>query len=290
MLSVIVSTSPGREANLDAALACLLHQSLLPAEIIVVDDGSTQGEAVTRHHEKQQQHSISFHYLWRPNDRCVARSRNLGADLARQPFIVCLDGDVLLNPQALKSYALYLSDFPDHAVYGYFGYQWNYRAPSFLVPGREVLWCDRRFVRYTPRELVAAPNMLRYPHEWAWSGNFAMGKNTFLRAGGFDTAYTGWGGEDLDFAWRLIQEGTPLHFLLDAWGEQQYHERTEAFHTGTRGKTYVSHYVSPNYTPEVRFSPEAEQRLRRVIFSHYVPKGRMLRPEPEEFQPEIVGQ
>ncbi|WP_409241961.1 glycosyltransferase family 2 protein, partial [Caballeronia sp. INML3] len=35
-----------------------------------------------------------------------------------------------------------------------------------------------------------------------WSLNFACHLNTFEQIGGFDDAYTGYGGEDTDFAFR----------------------------------------------------------------------------------------
>ncbi len=288
MLSVIICTSPGREENLDAALACLFYQRLLPSEVIVVDDGSLQGEAVVRHHQKQ--HQTPIHYLWRVNDCCVARSRNLGVARAQQRLLVFIDADILLNERALAAYWAYLQDFPEHAIYGYFGYQFNYLAPSYLVPGRTVLWCDKRFVHYGPDRLVPAPNMLRYPHEWAWSGNFALHRETYERVNGFNTAFQGWGGEDLDFAWRLRQQGTPLHFFLDAWGEQQVHGREERFHTfppEAKRITYPHHYVSPtDYTPEVRFTEEAGRDLRRIVFEHYIPRGQML--ATEDFSPELA--
>ena len=284
MLSVIICTSPGRESNLDAALACVLHQSYPAKEIIVVDDGSQQGERVVAHH--QRQHAVPLHYLWRENDCCVARSRNLAAAQATTPWLVFLDADMLLNPRGLESYAAYLNDFPTQAIYGYFGYQLNYLAPSYLVPGREVLWCDRRFVRYTPQELIPAPNMLRYPHEWAWSGNFAIHQKTYRKANGFDERFKGWGGEDLDFAWRLRQQQVEIHFLLDAWAEQQTHTRQEVFHKRSSAHLYSHHYIEPDdYKPQVRFSPKGNARLCRVVFSHYVPQGNPQ--ETKGFQPHI---
>ena len=288
MLSLIICTSPGREANLDAALACVFHQSLLPTEVIVVDDGSLQGEAVVRHH--QRQHSTPIHYLWRLNDCSVARSRNLAAARAKQPLLVFIDSDILLNTHALAAYWAYLQDYPDHAVYGYFGYQQNYLAPSYLVPGREVLWCDKRFIHYAPEKLVPAPNALKYPHEWAWTGNFALHRDTYWGVQGFNAAFKGWGDEDLDFAWRLRQQGTQIHFFLDAWGEHLLHRRDDRFHQlppEEKVVEYTNQYVElTDYTCQVRFTEAAGERLRRIIFEHYIPKGRIL--PTADFSPERV--
>jgi GT2 family glycosyltransferase len=107
---------------------------------------------------------------------------------------------------------------------------------------------------------------------------------------GFNPTFKGWGNEDLDFAWRLRQEGVPIHFFLDSWGEHQVHTRTERFHTLTAEETtanYVSHYVeATDYTPEVRCSEMGGWRLRSVVFKHYIPRGSIT--PTEEFCPELV--
>ncbi|PKL74250.1 MAG: glycosyltransferase, partial [Candidatus Melainabacteria bacterium HGW-Melainabacteria-1] len=64
-LAVIILTSPGREANLVACLQALKAQTLQGFELIVVDDGSEQGEAVVRTATAGWLDPL---YLWRPND------------------------------------------------------------------------------------------------------------------------------------------------------------------------------------------------------------------------------
>lgn len=261
-VSVIVTTSPGRESNLAGCLELLGRQTLRPHQIIIVDDGSAEGEKVAFEFKK-----LPLTYLWRPNDCRVALSRNTGAARAQGDLLIFLDSDILLNPHGLAAYAEYLTDFPTHALYGYFGYAENYLAESCLLPPRTVHWFDPRFDKYDPSGLVPASNMIRYPHEWAWSGNFALRRQLFEATGGFDPRYRGWGGEDLDFASRLLAHGQ-IHFFLDAWGEQQPHNRQEAFHTlaaEAKEIRYQSHYDQPGYTPRVIYSPEGWSRLRAAI-------------------------
>lgn len=275
--SVIVTTSPGREENLRGCLLQLARQSHLPTEVLVIDDGSKDAQAICQSATRP----FPVHYHGRPNDCCVSRSRNLGAARAQAEFWVFLDSDMLLNPHGLEAYAEYLQAFPEHILYGYFGYQPEYLAPSFLLPEREVMWCDRRFEEYSPEGLVPASNMIRFPHEWAWSGNFALSKAAYLEIGGFNEAYRGWGGEDLDFAWRLLQTGREIHFFLDAWAEHQVHSRTEGFHQ-TQGKQVYKHrYEAARYTPRVLYSELGWQRLRAIIFGHYLKTGRGLPAHPQ---------
>ncbi|MGV3524745.1 MAG: glycosyltransferase family 2 protein [Candidatus Sericytochromatia bacterium] len=267
-LSVIITTSPGREAHLQACLQMLRHQTRPAEQIWVVDDGSLGGAAVCQHFARV----LPVRHLWRPNDCRVALSRNLGVEVAAEGLLVLIDSDMLLNPQALAAYASYFEVFPDQALYGYFGYLFEAVSPSLWLPEREVMWCDRRFERFSPEGLEPAANMIRYPHEWAWSGNFALMRQTWERVGGFDAGFCGWGGEDLDFASRLIAAGTELHFFLDAWAEQQVHRRDERFHTlpeAERGRRYTHRYEPAPYRPRVIYSEAGWDSLRRAIFGHY---------------------
>lgn len=278
-IAVIVTTSPGREANLQACLQLLAQQSQPAQQILVIDDGSAGGGAIC---ERFPQLPLSYH--WRPNDCRVAYSRQLGAEQTTAELLVFLDSDMLLNPKGLAAYAEYLEVFPQHALYGYFGYQQGFVAPSYWLPERQVLWCDRRFERYAPEGLEPASNMLRYPHEWAWSGNLALRRELYFAVGGFDPRFKGWGGEDLDFAWRLRQAGTPLHFFLDAWAEQQLHSRDEAFYQVPESEktvNYHSQYQQADYKVQVLYSEAGWARLRQAIFGHYSHYP-VTYPDPDE--------
>lgn len=263
-VSLIVTTSPGREDNLAGCLQLLTRQTRPPDQVIVADDGSARGRAVAATYAD----TLPLDYLWRPNDCRVALSRNLGAEAASGRWLIFIDSDMLLNPHGIASYLNYLEEFPDQALYGYFGYQGDTFADSVLLPGRQVKWIDHRFEEYQPEGLRPALNMIRYPHEWAWSGNFALARARYWQIGGFDPRYRGWGGEDLDFASRWIAAGLELHFFLDAWAEQQLHTYTEIFHLlpeAEREVRYASHYDSPGYTPRVLYSAAGWARLRAAI-------------------------
>lgn len=282
-ISVIITTSAGREANLAGCLSQMAQQIHLPAQIVVCDDGSQGGAQVCQ--QLAQHYRLPIQHLWREQDYCVSRSRNLGVTAARHELLVFLDGDNLLNREGLAAYRSYLTAFPNQALYGYFGYQLDYISQSYYLAERDVWWCDRRFESYAPEGLVPASNMIRFPHEWAWSGNFALHKRDYLAAGGFDEGFRGWGGEDLDFAWRLLQSGVEIHFFLDAWAEQLTHARNESFHSlpaEQRGKSYPHYYVEANYAVQVLYSEPGWKRLKQGI-AHYL---KTERGSPEHPQPQ----
>jgi len=268
-LSVIVMTSPEREDNLAACLQMLARQSLPALEVIIADDGSAGGQAVAAPFES----ALRLRYLWRPNEFCVARSRNLGAAAARSDWLVFLDSDMLFNPQALAAYASILKDFPARVLYGYFGNLRTAPSPSLFFPERQVLWCDRRFDAYRPKGLSPTPEMIHFPYQMAWSGHFAIHRKIFEQVQGFDERFRGWGSEDLDFAQRLFQAGHQLHFFLDAWAEQQLHPHDATFRPlpeSERGASFVSSKQSASYTVQVLHSPQGWAALRDAVFGYYL--------------------
>ena len=64
------------------------------------------------------------------------------------------------------------------------------------------------------------------PHALFWSLNFACRRDTFMRMGGFDTRYLGYGGEDTDFAFRAAEAGVPVEFA-EARAFHQFHPSVE---------------------------------------------------------------
>jgi GT2 family glycosyltransferase len=56
-----------------------------------------------------------------------------------------------------------------------------------------------------------------------WSLNFAMRRATFLRIGGFDERYVGYGGEDTDFGRMVVEAGVPIRWCRGARVYHQHH-------------------------------------------------------------------
>lgn len=275
MFSVIVATSPGREAQLQSCLEQLCCQRGPDFEVLVVDDGSSGAEAVTAAFAER----LSLRYNWRPNDQCPARSRNLGAKLARHQALLFIDSDILLSPQALAAYARHLQTRPEALLYGYVGYESTAVSESALQPGIPVHWRDPRF-GWNGDRLVPADKLYHSAYECAFAGNFALSRDVFLQIGGFDERFAGWGGEDLDFGERAVQAGFQIHFLLDAWGEHQQHGRSDAFHEHTaeaRGHGYVfrPHPAMP-YQVCTLADPEALSRFEQLIRKHYLKSEKRL--------------
>jgi hypothetical protein len=110
----IVITTYNHARFLAEAIESALRQTVTPGEVIVVDDGSTDdpGSVVSRYPQVQ---------LVRQPNQGLAAARNTGWRTARGRYVVFLDADDLLLPEALASNLQRFAERPECAfVYGSF--------------------------------------------------------------------------------------------------------------------------------------------------------------------------
>src|SRR5712664_390476 len=94
LISCIIPVFNG-ERYLREALDSILAQTHRPVEIIVADDGSSDGTAAV-----VASYGDHVHYLHQPNAGPAA-ARNLGLSAARGEFVAFLDADDLWHPEKL---------------------------------------------------------------------------------------------------------------------------------------------------------------------------------------------
>ena len=153
----------------------------------------------------------------------LARARNLGAQAALDAgaeLVVFLDVDCLVDPATLGAYERAATDAPtaDDLLTGPTGY-----LPDPGPAGYDLdALPEARFHPSRPRP--AAGTALRGVEPTLfWSLSFAARAATWLRVGGFDEAYTGYGGEDTDYALRTHRARVDLTFVGDALTWHQWH-------------------------------------------------------------------
>ena len=103
-VSVII-VSRNRAEMLEEAVESVLSQTLLPGEILVVDDGS---EDDTR--ERMEKRSGILYFRQVPSGQVVAR--NLGLSKSRGEYVAFLDSDDLWKPRFLEETVLALESLP----------------------------------------------------------------------------------------------------------------------------------------------------------------------------------
>lgn len=117
------------ERFLAAALESVLAQTFGDWELLLVDDGSTDGSsAIAQRFVQQQPDRVCYLEHPRHSNRGMSASRNLGLRHARGRYVAFLDADDVWLPQKLAQQVALLETHPEAAlVYGltHYWYGWT---------------------------------------------------------------------------------------------------------------------------------------------------------------------
>jgi hypothetical protein len=178
---VIIPTYERREF-VHTAVAGVLAQSYRAFELIVVDDGSTDGTA-----EELAPLSDRLRYI-RQENRGTAAARNTGLAAAEGEIVAFLDSDDRWLPSHLEVITAILDRHPTAVLAG--------TCPGFLAEGREEP--ERAMlVRPLPRLLIA--------NDVGYISSVAVRRSAVASAGGFGEGLEP--GEYTDFVTRLALLG-----------------------------------------------------------------------------------
>lgn len=196
-LSVIVPVRQGG-AVLDRCLDALRTSTLAPLEVIVVDDGSTDGAEMSAGRLRASVLKLPC------GANGPAAARNFGASRARGDVLVFVDADVAVHPQALEGFVRVLREEPGAAaVFG--SYDDNPAHPALLSRYRNLL---HHFVHQHGRREAST----------FWAGLGAIRRNVFQTIGGFDEAYRRSSIEDIELGGRLKAAGYRILLCPDIQG------------------------------------------------------------------------
>lgn len=157
-------------------------------------------------------------------DRNLARARNAAGDRAMADgaeHLIFLDADCIPGPELVERYRDCLTRHPADVACG----PVTYLDP----PGPEGYRLDALTGQTAPHP--ARPNpptgQIRpgTPAEWElfWSLSFAVTAQAWRSMEHFDESYTGYGGEDTDFAFRQRAAGRTLRWVGGAHAYHQWH-------------------------------------------------------------------
>ena len=192
MWSVIIPTY-NRLPILQKCLQAMEVQDFTqPYEIVLVDDGSTDGTV-----EFLQSHSDEFPHvrLYLQNHEGAAIARNTGIDLAAGDTIVFIDSDLVVTPVFLSSHAKALAGRDRAFTYGLVINTSNFDDPT----------SEQAKIQDISTAFFA-------------TGNVAISKHWLLEAGKFDTSFRQYGWEDLELGVRLKKLGLKLIKCPEAVG------------------------------------------------------------------------
>ncbi len=184
-ISVVIPVHNG-EQDLRQCLASVVRGVPPPAEIIVVDDGSTDGSALVGE-------EFGARVLRTAARGGPAAARNLGAQAAGGAVLLFVDADVVLPEDALALVAESFAEDPElAALFG--SYDDDPPAVNFLSQFKHL--SHHYFHQASPEDASTF---------FAACG--AVRRSVFLRAGGFDESYRVPCVEDIELGYRLKEAG-----------------------------------------------------------------------------------
>jgi GT2 family glycosyltransferase len=229
-VSIVIPTK-GRPALLAGAVGRLLGQTVSLDELIVVDQSDTE-EGRRRVEDvidaAPADRRPVLRYVWDPTVTGAAAARNVGLDLAAMDVVVCMDDDMVPEPDALERMLAHYARDPGVAAMT--PVITNYAPPP--LPQRLV---TAVFCRGPLRDD-------RQPVYWHWrryagrlvdvrvlGGGMLAIRRAALGGTRFDARYRAASlGEDVDLSWALARRGARLAIATDAHVTHQRPPRPDA--------------------------------------------------------------
>ena len=255
-VSVVISTYNNRRI-LRPCLEAMLAQDF-PAgdyEIIVADDGSTDGTAEMVGAIRAP---VDIRYAQQVN-RGLAAARNLGTRAAGGRIVLFLDSDLWAGPGLLRAHHRH---YPPG-------------ARGVAVQGRSITHPDARrtlFMRVREMSPDLTPRRRQRLSPLHVVGrNFSLLRADIVAAGGFDEGFPGYGWEDVELAVRLCAHGVIIAYEPDALGYHYHAETLESLQRKWRenGKSAVYFWRKHGQTPALGFFLEVAPALRPLKWLVY---------------------
>lgn len=223
VLVSIVIPAYNAESTLAQCLQACARQTHPDTEVIVVDDGSTDGTP-------RIAQSFSVDYI-RQENLGPGAARNRGAEAAKGEIVACTDADCVPEPEWIASLLQGFLSEDTVAVGGTYAIA---NASSALA-------------RMIHEEIAIRHEGFGRDVDFLGSFNVAFRREAFDAAGGFDPSFTYASAEDNDLSYRLADQGGGLRFTPEARVAHYHPERlwpylrTQARHGFWRMKLYAKH-------------------------------------------------
>lgn len=206
-IAVVVSTYNSRDV-LSKVLDAYGHQTRLPDELIVADDGSSDGtdDMVA---QKAKLANFPIRYVWQEDKGFrLARIRNLAVKNCTADYLLFTDGDCIPHPCLIEDHLRIKQE-------GFFvqGKRMNVgpkASRSFEFTGTASL-----FLMCLRGDVHGIHHLLRIPGfavrktglRGIKTANFAIYRSDFIAVNGFNEDFIGWGREDSELVVRLYKYG-----------------------------------------------------------------------------------
>lgn len=208
--SLIIATYNWPEA-LELSLMSALNQSLLPDEIIVADDGSTE-ETKSMVDKYKALSKVPLLHVWHEDEGFrLAKIRNRAIAACSGDYVIQVDGDIIMHPDFVKDHV----DFARKGSY-VSGSRVNMNEELSKKLQREKTTKVNVFMKGTSNFLngLHLPFLSRFQENYRKDDlyyvrgcNMAFWRDDLVKVNGYNEALQGWGREDNEIACRLNNIG-----------------------------------------------------------------------------------
>ena len=203
-VSVIIASYNG-ERFIAEAVGSILGQTFRDLELIVVEDGSTDGTRAILHAIAAKDQRLRI--IEKENEGLIA-TLNRGIAEARGVYIARLDHDDVARPNRIERQAAFLDANPSHVAVGCL-------LQNMTEDGTFV-----GKVRIRHERLRHAPGQFPPRQQWLYGPTPMMRAEALRKAGGYRTQFLA--SEDRDLCWRLGALG-PMERLPEVLVNYRYH-------------------------------------------------------------------
>jgi glycosyltransferase involved in cell wall biosynthesis len=141
--SLVIPTY-NRENDLKECLDSVVRQTLLPSEIIIIDDGNLNDNFVNELRNKVEAKKVAFIYYCKNHSkerRGLSESKNIGLRISRNDIVFIIDDDVILPPKTAEDIMVLWEQYEkEHCLIGIGGVGLNYRTKTFFEKAYNILF------------------------------------------------------------------------------------------------------------------------------------------------------
>ncbi|TCJ98623.1 galactosyltransferase-like protein [Volucribacter psittacicida] len=219
LTAALIITTYNRPDALEAVLYSVLAQKVLPQEVIIADDGSSEQTQQVIKDFQAQPLPFKLKHAWQPDDGFrLAQSRNRALAMVESDYVIVIDGDMLLHPD-------FIADHKNVARKGLFvqggrvilteqktkqllANPRQYRPLKFYEKDLEKRLEKRLSALHLPwLSAVILAKELRNEYQGIRGCNMAFFKQDAVAINGFNNDFIGWGREDSEFVARFYNNG-----------------------------------------------------------------------------------
>jgi glycosyltransferase involved in cell wall biosynthesis len=207
-VSVIIPVK-NQEESLRKTLAGISIQDIKPNEVIICDDGSEQQVNIDDYKKY-----LNIKLIRNKKSEGRSRARNKIIQIAKYPIIVCLDADMVPNKNLIREYLKVYSKYKRISILGGRRYINPEKLSEDNIKNKKV---DYEKIRINNKDGDFNEQRIGYYNEtknlrtsnFPWlvyiTCNCSFLKSDWIKAGGFNEQFNGWGYEDQEFGFRLFK-------------------------------------------------------------------------------------